>query len=380
MTDTLYHRSDALSAQLAPGRGLLLTLAPPNADPSTHSAWLERALRDSGLIALLTEHPAVAALVDATHAPALSRDAWIALATELAPRIASMGCAKVAIVTTAQRSGVREPDALFALVARSVVARTFETVSAATEWLFYTESSAAPSAALRETLPASEQRSEAPAHWSDLAAAAPAPSPVRPERDVFAVPTPVVRPPLAHQGPMLSFGPSPTDVLFARCDAEARLYLRIRGYDEPERSPELSVEGGATVHTYECHSSDAPAPRRFRFVVRDPGAPLGAEGPLEPSTIVTPDQFDRWSAMLAKKVPADLRSLPEARRVFAAADLALAIACLEEILKFIPWSANEVPASAFTTEVGRRAHEAQRFHFTRSRLDAVIAAYRRSLT
>lgn len=63
-------------------------------------------------------------------------------------------------------------------------------------------------------------------------------------------------------------------------------------------------------------------------------------------------------------------------RASARSLLGRAIACLEEVMKWIPPGEDRVPASAFFTEEGRRVHSDEPGRFCTARLVAVLSAYR----
>jgi hypothetical protein len=58
-------------------------------------------------------------------------------------------------------------------------------------------------------------------------------------------------------------------------------------------------------------------------------------------------------------------------------DVALAAAAVDEVLKFIPEGAEEVPAEAFRSATGREMYAQEPGRFRRARLAAVAATYRR---
>jgi hypothetical protein len=78
----------------------------------------------------------------------------------------------------------------------------------------------------------------------------------------------------------------------------------------------------------------------------------------------------------AKAVPASVSGLDETARRKAAATLQRSIAALEEVLKFIPPGADEVPKSAFRSAESARILEQLPGQFQRLRLNARLQAYR----
>lgn len=98
----------------------------------------------------------------------------------------------------------------------------------------------------------------------------------------------------------------------------------------------------------------------FEFLIAD-DAPKGRAsfGGSAPSTIIDPGEFYLASDEFAK-----------------AGDLERAIACLEEILKFIPAGEENVPASCFHSAAGARLKLERPGRFVNYLIEARIAAYR----
>ena len=122
----------------------------------------------------------------------------------------------------------------------------------------------------------------------------------------------------------------------------------------------------------------AATPLHLRARPGHPAAPPAFGGP-QPSRIICPGQFaleaDR-AASSADLVPAG--GLPS-RRTQSRAALARALAAQQEVLKFIPPGADEVPAGAFTSWEGRALYAQEPGRFRADRLAAVATAYREAL-
>jgi hypothetical protein len=88
-------------------------------------------------------------------------------------------------------------------------------------------------------------------------------------------------------------------------------------------------------------------------------------GGPEPSELLDPGEW-----LMAADLAA--AGAPEAD----AADLSLAASALDEVLKFIPAGAGEVPPEALRTAAGREVYEREPGRFRRARLAAVAATYR----
>lgn len=132
------------------------------------------------------------------------------------------------------------------------------------------------------------------------------------------------------------------------------------------RSTVLLVDGElCSRHTGPCRRCSTPRTFTFRLPedARLPVERAVTFGGPEPSELLDPGE---WLSV------ADLAS----RHAVDDSDLALAAAAVDEVLKFIPEGADQVPAGTFWTEDGRDAHEREPGRFRRHRLEAVAATYR----
>ena len=113
--------------------------------------------------------------------------------------------------------------------------------------------------------------------------------------------------------------------------------------------------------------------REYMFVLGPEIVSPDAFGGAIPSTIIDAGQYLAASERAARQ----MRPVgPLEDRASARASLGLAIACLDEVMKWIPPSEESVPPSAFFTEEGLRVHADEPGRFRRTRLAAVLAAYR----
>jgi len=120
-------------------------------------------------------------------------------------------------------------------------------------------------------------------------------------------------------------------------------------------------------------------PRRFEFLLpHTPEYPDGAFGGPAPSTIIDPGQYLRASDDFAR-VPASASVVPPGERAAAAQRLEQAIACLDEVLKFLPADSDELPKDRLFTADGKQAFLAEPGRFRRLRLEARRGAYERLL-
>ncbi len=173
-------------------------------------------------------------------------------------------------------------------------------------------------------------------------------------------------------------------MLVARSAPECHLYLDLNpcrcGEAEFEPRHWLEQEGDDLVARYEGRCPGCGTSRSFSFVL-DPELPPAppAYGGETPSRIIDPGQFLLVSEQLARHVPADPSELPESEREAAYELLAVAVAALEEVLKFIPPEAESVPEEAFTAPEGWMLYRDEPGRFRRGRLEAVAASYREGL-
>jgi hypothetical protein len=141
------------------------------------------------------------------------------------------------------------------------------------------------------------------------------------------------------------------------------------------------VQGGErliSVYSGECERCGRP--RVFEFaLVPEPSPPPPALGGSAPSQIIDPGEFLRTSQLFAETVPADPTAVSDDEFHGSYDALAFAIASVEEVLKFIPASADAVPADAFRSETGRQVYQQAPERFTRASLTATRDAYRRLL-
>jgi hypothetical protein len=143
----------------------------------------------------------------------------------------------------------------------------------------------------------------------------------------------------------------------------------------------LSVLGPTMASVFVGPCRRCSTPREFLFQVLEPAAyPKGASfGGPEPSEILDPGQFlvasDRWAA----EVPASPARLDKTARRRAAGTLRKAIAAMEEVLKFIPASEQEVPGRAFRSQESSRLLAEVPGQFRRNRLEARLESYRDAL-
>ncbi|MEV4133747.1 hypothetical protein AB0J72_16445 [Dactylosporangium sp. NPDC049742] len=133
----------------------------------------------------------------------------------------------------------------------------------------------------------------------------------------------------------------------------------------------------SSVYEGECPSCRSP--RRFAFQLGPGFVPPPAYGGPEPSRIIDPAEFltmgERAAGYAVVRPDASQRDRAGARE--AAAD---AVAAVEEVLKFLPPSADAVPEAAFSSDPGRELYAADPARFQRDRLEAELQEYRQALS
>lgn len=138
---------------------------------------------------------------------------------------------------------------------------------------------------------------------------------------------------------------------------------------------------GTLVAVYEGLCRRCGLPRQFTFAL-DPATPPPppAFGGAAPSQIICPGQFALVADVEARSAALSPDGLDPRERARNRAFLARAVAAQEEVAKFVPYGADAVPASAFTSPEGRALYARDPGRFDADRLAAVIDEYRALLT
>ncbi|MDG4773728.1 hypothetical protein [Solwaraspora sp. WMMD792] len=181
----------------------------------------------------------------------------------------------------------------------------------------------------------------------------------------------------------------------ARSSAEARLYVELHpcSCGETQFEPQVEVVAladGDLATRYQGSCAGCATAREFLFrLPADPlhppaGAAFSYGGP-EPSRLIDPGEWlavaDRYAALVpadfatAGPAVADPAALDPVQRRRAMAALSRAVAALDEVLKFIPADADEVPSDTVTSEVGQRMRRREPGRFRRDRLTALRDTY-----
>jgi hypothetical protein len=163
----------------------------------------------------------------------------------------------------------------------------------------------------------------------------------------------------------------------ARSPLECRLYIELHpcdcGGSVIDITDRVVMHDDTLCARYSGRCSACGQSREYLFAL-DPEIPApDSFGGRKPSTIIDAGQYLAASERAAKQVPLDG---PSEDRAAARALLTRAIACLDEVMKWIADGDDRVPMSAFFTGEGRRIHADEPGRFRRVRLLAVLAAYR----
>ncbi|MFE3459971.1 hypothetical protein ACFXKD_20695 [Nocardiopsis aegyptia] len=171
-------------------------------------------------------------------------------------------------------------------------------------------------------------------------------------------------------------------MLYARSTAEAFLYLDLHlcscEYPALDQVDDwLEKRDGVFVAVFDGRCSTCSGSGRYEFeletaeLVRYP-----AIGGSTPSRIIDPGEFLWLSDRAASEVPVDVTGPSKEELGVAHGLMRRAIVTLEEVLKFIPEGDDEVPESAFSSDLGRSLREESPERFRREEITARLAFYR----
>lgn len=169
----------------------------------------------------------------------------------------------------------------------------------------------------------------------------------------------------------------------ARNNAEAHLFIDLRpcscGEHRFARHSAVAMVNGDLASRYTGACARCGAERKFEFrlpqEIMAPPATGVQFGGAKSSELLDPGEWLLVADRCARSVPVSQTGLEGEARRSARHTLATAVAALEEVLKFIPPGAAEVPVSAFTTLLGRETRMLEPGRFRAVRLDAVRQAY-----
>ena len=169
--------------------------------------------------------------------------------------------------------------------------------------------------------------------------------------------------------------------LLARSNEEVHLFLDLNpcdcGGEDAARDSAVSLDGDRWLVRYTCIC--ARCGRQREVVFRQPASPArpavgGWSVGDEPSQLLDAGEW-LWVSDMFAGAPAEVDGLDREEAARAREDLAAAGGALDEVVKFLPAGADEVPDSAFWTERGRQVWQAEPGRFRRERLAAVRDRY-----
>ncbi|SHI12738.1 hypothetical protein [Streptomyces sp. 3214.6] len=166
-------------------------------------------------------------------------------------------------------------------------------------------------------------------------------------------------------------------MLTARSAFEAHLYMDLHpcecGSGDFERQHRLEQHGDDIVAVYEGACRQCGTTRRFTFrMAEEIPPPPPAFGGSEPSQIIDPGEFAEIAFRISESAGVKLLNTPESEHYQLRDAVAYAVAAFEEIPKFIPPGEDAVPASAFTSEVGKARYRREPRKFERDILEMNI--------
>jgi hypothetical protein len=168
----------------------------------------------------------------------------------------------------------------------------------------------------------------------------------------------------------------------ARTNAEAHLFMDLRpchcGERRFARTSSVETIDGDLASRYTGACARCGTVRRFEFrlppEIMPPLSTGMVYGGAEPSELIDPGEWLSVADDYARSVPVGVKLDGDALRS-ARHRLACAVAALDEVRKFAPPGAVEVPLAAFTTPLGRAIWDKESGRFRIARLDAARTAY-----
>ena len=176
----------------------------------------------------------------------------------------------------------------------------------------------------------------------------------------------------------------------ARTYDEAMLYLQLQPCPScftstTQWSSGLTRDDGAMARRYWTTCATCGADREYTFrlpqrpLLPPPGTPVLFGGD-DPSQLLDAGEWLRVADMCARSAVPVSRDDGQARFDAAGAQaLAVAVAAMEEVLKFLPAGRDEAPDDAFWSEAGQQVRDREPGRFDRDRLDVVRRSYRTQL-
>ena len=175
----------------------------------------------------------------------------------------------------------------------------------------------------------------------------------------------------------------------ARTRDEAQIFLDLHGCDEcgateiAWQSALAEVDGEVTRRYYgTCGECGRDREAHFALLARplapEPGATVMFGG-AEPSVLLDPGDWLLVADICGQAAGVDADAQAAERLAERRESLAIAVAAMDEALKFVPAGAADVPADAFFTERGRTVYRRGPGRFSARRLRVVRDTYQDAL-
>lgn len=165
-----------------------------------------------------------------------------------------------------------------------------------------------------------------------------------------------------------------------RTNREAHLYVQLRPCTQcPATSSRCKSNGTVYLddgdmgarYTGTCESCGATRDHVVRLPpMQANAAATGVYGGDQPSELIDPGEWLWWAERLMATVPLEGPFDAPAKQ-----SLALALASIDEVLKFIPSGEQRVPRSAFTSDRGTKTFSENPGRFTRAWLENTRTQY-----
>jgi len=167
--------------------------------------------------------------------------------------------------------------------------------------------------------------------------------------------------------------------LFARTSEEADLYVDL----ECEAAGEIPVarkrrKGERRRETFVVYEVRCQSGKLLEFEFREDGLPAPKPGlrrkvefgGSEPSLLIDAGEWMKVADRHAARAPRSLAGLPERARRDATSDLSMALAALDEVMKFLPAGADRIPSTALFSTRGKTYFNKDVRRFQRDSLKA----------
>ncbi|MFG2644539.1 hypothetical protein ACGFYP_26630 [Streptomyces sp. NPDC048370] len=174
-------------------------------------------------------------------------------------------------------------------------------------------------------------------------------------------------------------------MLTARSSFEAHLYMDLHhcpscGSGDFDRRHRLEQQGDDFVAVYEGACGQCGTNRRFEFrMAEEVPPPPPAFGGAQPSQIIDPGEFEEVAFRISESAGIQLLNTPKSERYKLRDAVAYAVSAFEEMLKFLPPGEDAIPASAFTSEVGKARYRREPRNFGRRMLEMNVQQAREVL-